>query len=59
LEDQTIVQYKCTNYYDKDSEICLNAFDVKANIQWPAGEKILSEKDKEGQSLEELSNIFF
>ena len=59
LEDQTIVQYKCTNYYDKDSEICLNAFDASANIPWPEGEKILSQKDKEGQSLEELSDIFF
>ena len=59
LEDQTIVQYKCTNYYDKDSEICLNAFDASANIPWPEGGKILSQKDKEGQSLEELSDIFF
>ena len=58
-ELQTIVQYKCTNYYDQNSEICLNAFDASANIQWPEGEKILSEKDKDGQSLEELSNIFF
>ena len=59
LEDDTIVQYKCTNYYDKNSEICLNAFDASASIQWPEGEKILSQKDKDGQSLEELSNIFF
>lgn len=59
LEDQTIVQYKCTNYYDKNSEVCLDAFDSTANIQWPEGEKLLSEKDKEGQSLEELSNLFF
>jgi len=59
LEDETTVQYKCTNYYDKNSEICLNAFDSSVNIQWPEGEKLLSEKDIEGQSLEELSNIFF
>jgi dTDP-4-dehydrorhamnose 3,5-epimerase len=59
LEDDTIVQYKCTNYYDKNSEICLSAFDLSANIQWPEGEKLLSEKDKEGQSLEELSDLFF
>ena len=59
LQDQTIVHYKCTNYYDQNSEICLNAFDASASIQWPEGEKILSQKDKDGQSLEELSNIFF
>ncbi|MDP4951117.1 MAG: dTDP-4-dehydrorhamnose 3,5-epimerase [Flavobacteriales bacterium] len=58
-EDQTIVQYKCTNYYDKNSEICLNAFDTSVNIHWPEGEKLLSEKDQEGQSLEELSDLFF
>ena len=58
-EDETIVQYKCTNYYDKNSEICLNAYDASVNIQWPEGEKVLSEKDQEGQSLEELSDLFF
>ena len=59
LEDETIVQYKCTNYYDKNSEICLNPFDTSVNIHWPEGEKLLSEKDQEGQSLEELSDLFF
>jgi dTDP-4-dehydrorhamnose 3,5-epimerase len=58
-EDETIVQYKCTNYYDKNSEVCLNPFDASVNIQWPEGEKVLSEKDKEGQSLADLSNLFF
>jgi len=58
-EDETIVQYKCTNYYDKNSEICLNPFDTSVNILWPEGEKLLSEKDQEGQSLEELSDLFF
>ena len=58
-EDETIVQYKCTNYYDKNSEICLNAYDTSVNIQWPEGEKVLSEKDQEGQSLADLSDLFF
>jgi dTDP-4-dehydrorhamnose 3,5-epimerase len=58
-EDETIVQYKCTNYYDKNSEICLNPFDTSVNILWPEGEKLLSEKDQEGQSLKELSDLFF
>jgi dTDP-4-dehydrorhamnose 3,5-epimerase len=59
MEDETIVQYKCTNYYDKNSEVCLNVYDSALNIQWPDGEKILSEKDKEGLSLADLSNLFF
>jgi dTDP-4-dehydrorhamnose 3,5-epimerase len=58
-EDESIVQYKCTNYYDKNSEICLNPFDTSVNIHWPEGEKLLSEKDQEGQSLEGLSDLFF
>jgi len=59
LEDETIVQYKCTNYYDRNSEVCLNVFDSSLNIHWPEGEKILSEKDKEGLSLADLSDLFF
>lgn len=59
FEDETLVQYKCTNYYDKNSEVCLNAFDSSVQIAWPDGEKLLSEKDKEGKSLQELSNLFF
>jgi dTDP-4-dehydrorhamnose 3,5-epimerase len=59
MEDETIVQYKCTNYYDKNSEVCLNVFEPSLNIQWPEGEKILSEKDKEGLSLADLSDLFF
>ena len=58
-EDETIVQYKCTNYYDKNAEVCLNLFDSSLNIHWPEGEKILSEKDKEGLSLADLSDLFF
>lgn len=59
FEDETIVQYKCTNYYDKNAEVCLNPFDSSVNIQWPDGDKVLSDKDKEGLSLIELSGLFF
>jgi dTDP-4-dehydrorhamnose 3,5-epimerase-like enzyme len=37
----------------------LNAFDANVGIQWPEGEKVLSEKDKEGFSLDALSDLFF
>jgi dTDP-4-dehydrorhamnose 3,5-epimerase-like enzyme len=37
----------------------LNAYDETVNIQWPEGKKLISEKDKVGQSLAELSDLFF
>lgn len=47
LEDDTIFSYKCTNFYDKDSEDGLNWNDSDLAIDWGLSESpLLSEKDK-------------
>jgi dTDP-4-dehydrorhamnose 3,5-epimerase len=46
LEDKTIFNYKCTNYYDKESEGALNWNDKDLNIDWQGvKDPVLSEKD--------------
>lgn len=52
LEDDTIFAYKCTNFYNKQSESCLLWNDKDLNIDWNTNDPILSEKDKIGISLE-------
>ena len=45
LEDNTIFQYKVTNYYNKDSEISIRWNDPLLNIQWGIDSPVVSEKD--------------
>jgi dTDP-4-dehydrorhamnose 3,5-epimerase len=61
LENDTIVNYKCNNYYSPDAERCLSIFDpaLKIELPIPSAECLMSDKDKKGSSLAELSDIFF
>ncbi|MEC8968377.1 MAG: dTDP-4-dehydrorhamnose 3,5-epimerase [Bacteroidota bacterium] len=54
LENDTIFSYKCTNYYNKESEKCLLWNDKTLNINWDVENPILSEKDKLGQNFSSL-----
>jgi len=49
LEDNTIVSYKCDNYYNKESEGGVIFNDPELNIDWMLGEDeiVLSDKDNE------------
>lgn len=58
LEDNTIFSYKCTNYYNKESEGCLLWCDKQLNIDWKINAPVLSEKDKSGTPLEQLVSPF-
>jgi len=49
LENNTIFFYKCSNYYNKESEGCLLWNDPNLNINWDIENPILSEKDKTGE----------
>jgi len=44
LED-SIFSYKCSNIYNKESEISINPLDKDLNINWVIDNPILSEKD--------------
>jgi len=46
LEDETIFSYKCTNFYNKESEVALLWNDKALNINWQIENPIISEKDK-------------
>ncbi len=48
LEDDTVFVYKCTNYYNQESEGCLLWNDKDLNIDWQVSSPIISEKDKKG-----------
>jgi dTDP-4-dehydrorhamnose 3,5-epimerase len=56
LEDDTIVSYKCDNYYYPEAEdgVMFNDLDLKIDWKIPPEKIILSEKDKD---LKELNNL--
>jgi dTDP-4-dehydrorhamnose 3,5-epimerase len=48
LEDNTIFLYKCSDFYNKESEDCILWNDPDLSIPWNTPNPILSEKDKKG-----------
>lgn len=57
LEDNTHVQYKCTERYNKDGESGLFPFDKDLNIKWEIDfrDAIISEKDLKSKSFLEYN----
>lgn len=55
-EDNTIVMYKCTKYYNKDNERGILWNDPELNISWGIDEKeaIVSDKDKENKRFSQI-----
>jgi dTDP-4-dehydrorhamnose 3,5-epimerase len=47
LED-SIFSYKCSNIYNKESEVSINPLDNYLNINWTIDNPIISEKDLNG-----------
>ena len=58
LEDDTVFFYKCTNYYNKESEDCILWNDKNLNIDWKIEHPILSEKDREGKPFKTFESNF-
>ena len=58
LEDDTILSYKCTNYYSKDHEINLLWNDENLKIDWGIENPITSEKDKRATKFQYLNSPF-
>lgn len=58
LEDNTIFQYKCSNYYEKSSEGCILWNDPDLGIDWNVQEPLLSPKDNEGLKFSAFSSPF-
>jgi dTDP-4-dehydrorhamnose 3,5-epimerase len=56
LENNTLINYKCSSLYDKESEGCLLWDDKTVNLKLPFyNDLIISEKDKLGLPLNEIS----
>jgi dTDP-4-dehydrorhamnose 3,5-epimerase len=58
MENDTIFAYKCTNYYNKDSEGCILWNDKDLNIDWGILQPVLSEKDNKGLPFNKFISSF-
>lgn len=58
MEEDTIFVYKCTDYYNKDSERTLMWNDPELGIDWKIKSPIVSAKDQEGLNLVNLNSPF-
>lgn len=52
--DRAVFAYKCTDYYDPDSEHTLRWNDPDVGIGWPVDRPEMSPKDREGVLLRDL-----
>ena len=57
LEKNTLVQYKCTNYYNSDKEFGIKWDDPDLNISWGTASPIISDKDKDLPTLKNQTNL--
>ncbi|MCO6500940.1 MAG: dTDP-4-dehydrorhamnose 3,5-epimerase [Vicingus serpentipes] len=58
LEDNTIFSYKCSNFYNSDSEGAILWNDESLNINWNIKNPILSKKDISAQKFSEFTSPF-
>ena len=60
LSEEAVFQYKCDNFYNKESEGSVAWNDVELAIDWriPAEKVLLSEKDKLSKSIAEADFLF-
>ena len=58
LEDNTIFSYKCTNYYNPESEVTILWDDRNLQIDWQIDNPIVSPKDKEGVLFKDFDTPF-
>jgi dTDP-4-dehydrorhamnose 3,5-epimerase len=54
LSDVADFVYKCTSYYDPSTESGFSFADPDVDIEWPEGELIYSERDRNAPRLAEL-----
>ena len=57
LEENTLFSYKCTNYYAPEFETTLLWNDTELSIDWRCKTPIVSEKDQNGITLDELVSL--
>jgi dTDP-4-dehydrorhamnose 3,5-epimerase len=55
LSDEADFVYKCTSYYDAATEAGFSFADPEVGIEWPDGELIYSERDRDAPRLSEIA----
>jgi dTDP-4-dehydrorhamnose 3,5-epimerase len=58
LEDDTIINYKCSAFYNPKSEVSLLWNDKTLNIDWQTTNPILSKKDENGFEFDNFVSPF-
>lgn len=60
LSEEAVFQYKCDNFYCKESEGAIAWNDPALNIEWriPADKILLSEKDRLSKNIDEAEYLF-
>jgi dTDP-4-dehydrorhamnose 3,5-epimerase len=58
LEDETIFSYKCSDFYNKQSEDCILWNDPDLGINWGTTAPLLSEKDLAGKHFKSFVSPF-
>ena len=58
LEDDTLFSYKCTNYYNKESEGAIRWDSKSLNVDWGIVNPILSSKDATAPTFDEFQSPF-
>ncbi len=58
LEDNTILNYKCSNYYEASAEASIRWNDPDLNIDWGIDAPILTEKDRLAENFVTFENPF-
>ena len=58
LEDDTLFSYKCTNYFNKESEGAIRWNSKSLNVDWGIVNPILSSKDATAPTFDEFQSPF-
>lgn len=58
LSDYTIFLYKCTDFYSKEHERTIIYNDPQLNIDWKIDDPVISTKDMDGKSFNEIGRDF-
>jgi len=58
LSDEAIFSYKCTNFYNKNSERSIIYNDSSIGVQWGISNPVVSEKDLKGIELSKIEKDF-
>ena len=56
LSDVAEIEYKCTDFYYPDDELHIIWSDPDIGISWPIAHPVLSDKDRAGQRLRDLTD---